>query len=101
MTDLEQRVVHKESNSSGSYDNKGYLLQKSDPKELHRQGGRVEELTGGSCGLRGHDDPGMTKVLVEIDQETHVVGDFWRHAREVRQSDGGAHQLLEAAAKDH
>ena len=49
----------------------------------------MEELAGGGCGLRGHKDPGMKKVLAEIDQETDVIDGLWRHARETKY---GAHQ---------
>ena len=34
-----------------------FAPEEHDPKELHRQGGRVEELALGSCRLRGHNDP--------------------------------------------
>ena len=43
----------------------------------------MEELAGGSCRLRGHNDPGMMKVVAEIDQEPDVIDDLWRHAREM------------------
>ena len=55
VTNLQQRVVH----PSGAYTNKGLRAPEvHDPNELHRQGGRVEELAGGSCGLCRRIDPG-------------------------------------------
>ena len=54
VTNLQQRVVHQQSNSSEAYNNKGYLSQKSMiPKSFTDK----EELAGGSCRLRGHNDP--------------------------------------------
>ena len=59
VTNLQQRVVHLESNSSGAYNDKGYLPQKSMiPKNFTDKGGRVEELAGGSCRQRRHNDRG-------------------------------------------
>ena len=46
--------------------------------------------------------PGMKKVPAEIDQETDVIDELWRHARETKYGkDGGAHQPLETAEEDH
>ena len=39
-------------------------------------------LARGSC--RRHNDPRMKDVLAEIVQETDVIDDLWRHARETK-----------------
>ena len=46
--------------------------------------------------------PGMKKVLAEIDQETDVIDDLSRLARDTKycKGDGGAHTPLEAGAED-
>ena len=53
VTNLQQLVVHLESNSSRSTQQQGLLAPEEhhskELKELRRQGGRVEELAGGNC----------------------------------------------------
>ena len=59
VTNLQQRVVHLEGNSSGAYNSKGQLPQKSMiPKNFADKADEVEELAGGICRLRGHSVPG-------------------------------------------
>ena len=59
--------------------------EEHDPKELHRQGGRVEEWWQEE--VADYVDtmtPAMKKVLAKTDQETDVKDDLWRHAWETK-----------------
>ena len=57
VTNLQQRVAHLESNTSGAYHNKGYLPQKSMiPKNFTDKADEWRSVAGGSCRLRGHND---------------------------------------------
>ena len=96
VTNLQQRVVRLESNSSGAYTNKGFLPQKSMiPKNFTD---KADEWRRWQEEVADHVDtmtPGMKKVLAEIDQETDVIDDLWRRAGdEVRQGDGEEHTNL-------
>ena len=85
MTNLQQRVVHLESNSSGAYNKKGYLLQKSMIPNNFTD--KTDEWRSWPEEVADYVDtmtPGMKKVLAEIDQETDVIDDLWRHARETK-----------------
>ena len=85
MTNLQQRVVHLESNTSGAYHNKGYLPQKSMiPKNFTD---KADEWRSWQEEFADYVDTvtrGMKKVLAEIDQETDVIDELWRHARETK-----------------
>ena len=85
VTNLQQRVVHLESNTSGAYHNKGYLLQKSIiPKNFTD---KADEWRSWQKDISDYVDtvtPEMKKVLAEIDQETDVIDELWRHARETK-----------------
>ena len=85
MTNLQQRVVHLESNTSGAHHNKGYLPQKSMiPKNFTD---KADEWRSWQEEVADYVDtvtPGMKKVLAEIDQETDVIDELWRHARETK-----------------
>ena len=82
VTNLQQRVVHLESNSSGAYNNKGYLPQKSMiPKNFTD---KVDEWRSWQEEVADNIDTviaGMKKVLAEIDQGTDVIDDLWGLAR--------------------
>ena len=85
MTNLQQRIVHLESNTSGAYDNKGYLPQKRMISKNFTD--KADEWRSCQEEVADYVDtvtPGMKKVLVEIDQETDVIDDLWRHPRETK-----------------
>ena len=85
VTNLQQRVVHLQSITSGSYHNKGYEHQKSRiPKHFTD---KTDEWRSWQEEVADYVDtmtPGMKKVLAEIDQETDVIDEHWRHARQTK-----------------
>ena len=85
VTNLQQRVVHLGSNSSGAYTNKGYLPEKSMiPKNFTDKADEWRSWQVEVADFVDTTAPGMKKVLAEIDQETEVIDDLWRRARETK-----------------
>ena len=83
VTNLQQRVVHLKSNSSGAYHNKGYLPKKSMiPKNFTDKADEWRSWQEEATDDVDTKTPGMKKVLADIDQETDVIDELWRHARE-------------------
>ena len=85
VTNLQQRVVHLESNSSGAYTNKGHLPQKSMiPKNVTDKADEWRSWHEEVVDCVDTMTPGMKKVLAEIDQGTDVIDDLWRRAWETK-----------------
>ena len=83
VTNLQQRVVHMESSTSGSYHNEGYLLQKSMiPENCPHKSDEWRSWQGEVADYVDTMTPGMKKV--EINEETDVIDELWRHARETK-----------------
>ena len=85
VTNLQRRVVRLESNSSGAYTNKGYLSQQSMIQKNFTD--KADKWKSWQEEVADYVDtmtPGMRKVLADIDQETDVIDDLWRHVRETK-----------------
>ena len=85
VTKLQHRVVRLEGNSSGAYTNKGYLSQQSMiPKNFTDKADKWKSWQEEVADYVDTMTPGMKKVLADIDQETDVIDDLWRHVRETK-----------------
>ena len=85
MTNLQQRVVHLESNLSGAYNNKVFLPEKSMiPKNFTDNADDWRSWQEEVADYVDTMTPGMKRVPAEIDQETDVIDDLSRHARDTK-----------------